>query len=442
MARRSKPRVRFLSLYSYLLAAMVVVGGLLIGGFWAFVHVHGQEFASRLGRSTGRALNAEALLMPLRWSPLVVSSDSLLLKGESSSLVARAEAQELNAVLDWRALLSGLWRVNEIAIDRLTAEFKQPSSPSLPREPSSPPASGFFPTRFQLNGVAIKKADLTYKNMTAREVGLKWIPMPSGWRIDGRGGTLSVPKLPVCQVRSFHCREQDGIFLLDEATFELPPTGKVSAEGQSGKDANWKINWTGMPVRSFLSKGLEKYIDGTLSGTSRLDKEGCAQGAIQLSGASLTNVPLLSEIGKFTKDPTLQNLPLQVVSADFDYRAESLQLSNVILESHDTLRLEGRLAVDGAGKLAGDFEIGVRPILLQSVPGVREALFSKLRDGWCWAPLQVGGTLSNPTESLSQQLAPLLMGAVIMKTGSDVMEKLPAAPVDAVRDVLDLILTR
>jgi hypothetical protein len=34
------------------------------------------------------------------------------------------------------------------------------------------------------------------------------------------------------------------------------------------------------------------------------------------------------------------------------------------------------------------------------------------------------------------------MGAVIMKTGSDVMEKLPAAPVDAVRDVLDLILTR
>jgi hypothetical protein len=98
--------------------------------------------------------------------------------------------------------------------------------------------------------------------------------------------------------------------------------------------------------------------------------------------------------------------------------------------------------VDGAGKLAGDFEIGVRPLLLQSVPGVREALFSKVRDGWCWAPLQVGGTLTNPTESLSQQLAPLLMGAVIMKAGSDVIEKLPAAPVDAVRGVLDLFLTR
>lgn len=302
----------------------------------------------------------------------------------------------MNADLDWRALLSGLWRVEEIAIDRLTAEFKQPSSPSLPREPSSPPSGGFFPTRFQLDGVAIKKADLTYKNMTAREVGLKWIPMPSGWRIDGRGGTLSVPKIPVCQVRSFHCREREGIFLLDEATFELPPNGKVSAEGQSGKDANWKINWTGMPVRAFLSKGLEKYIVGTFSGTSRLDKEGCAQGAIQLSEASLTNVPLLTEIGKFTKDPTLQKLPLQVVSADFDYRAESLQLSNVILESHDILRLEGRLAVDGAGKLVGDFEIGVRPILLQSVPSVREALFCKLRDGWCWAPLQVGARCPTP----------------------------------------------
>ena len=442
MARRTKPRDRLPWLNSYFLAVGVVASGLLVGGFCVFGYVHSQEFAATLGRSTGRVLNAEAFLLPLRWTPSVVSSDSLMLKGGASSFFLRAEAQELKAVLDWRELLSGLWRVEEIAIDRLTAEFQQPSSPSLPREPSSAPMGGLLPTRFQLDGVTVKKADLTYKKMTAREVGLKWFPMSSGWRVDGKGGTLSVPKLPVCQVRSIHCREREGVFVLDEATFELPPTGKVSVEGQSGKDANWKINWTGMPLRSFLSNGWEKYIDGTLSGTSRLDADARAKGAIQLSGASLTNVPLLSEIAKFTKDPTLQKLPLQVVSADFDYRAESLQLSNVILESQDTLRLEGRLGVDGAGKLAGDFEIGVRPLLLQSVPGVREALFSKVRDGWCWAPLQVGGTLTNPTESLSQQLAPLLMGAVIMKAGSDVMEKLPAAPVDAVRGVLDLFLTR
>ncbi len=442
MARRIKPRDRYPWLNPYLLAVAFLVGGGLIGGFWVFSYLHSQEFAGKLARSTGRALNAEAILKPLRWSPVVVSSDSLMLKGDSSSLVSSAEVMELTARLDWRALLSGLWLVEEIDIEHLKAEFRASAFPPLPREPSSSTVGGLLPTRFQLDGVAVKKADLTYKNMIARDVGLKWVPMASGWRIDGRGGTLSIPKLPVCQVRSFHCREREGVFTLDEATFELPPSGKVSAEGQTGKDAHWKIHWTEMPVRSFFSNGLENYIDGTLSGTSQFDRDGRAQGAIQLSGASLTNVPLLSELAKFAKNPTLQKLPLQVVSADFDYRGESLQLSNVILESHDTLRLEGRLAVDGAGKLVGDFEIGVRPLLLQYAPGVREALFSKVRDGWCWAPLQVGGTLANPTESLSQQLAPFVLGAMILKTGNDVIEKLPAAPVDAVKGVLDLFLTR
>jgi hypothetical protein len=56
--------------------------------------------------------------------------------------------------------------------------------------------------------------------------------------------------------------------------------------------------------------------------------------------------------------------------------------------------------------------------------------------------LEVGGTLANPTENLSRQLAPLVMGALLLKKGSEVIEKLPNAPVDTVRDVLDLFLSR
>ena len=85
MARRTKPRDRLPWLNSYFLAVGVVASGLLVGGFCVFGYVHSQEFAATLGRSTGRALNGEAFLLPLRWTPSVVSSDSLMVKGGASS---------------------------------------------------------------------------------------------------------------------------------------------------------------------------------------------------------------------------------------------------------------------------------------------------------------------------------------------------------------------
>lgn len=440
MVGRKKPSFPWFGLYS--VAALVVAGGLLLAGLGMARYVHSPAFAAMLSQLTGQAFHSDAVFMPLHWGPAAITSESLVLKGESASLIEKAEAIELNAVLDWRALLSGLWQVEEITVGQLTAEFKAPTSSPSAYESTKPAARNFLPKRFQLNRIAIKKANITYKSVVARDVGLILLPVAGGWTIDGKGGTLSVPKLPLLHVQELHCHERDAVLFLDGATFELPPTGKLSAVGRSGKDASLKVDWSGVPVRSILTNGLDKYIDGTVSGTTRLDADGGARGSFQLNGASLSNIPVLSEMGKLLRDPTFQKLPLRVVSADFDYRAESLQLSNVILESTDNLRLEGSLAVDPAGRLKGNFEIGVKPPLLNKVPGALDALFPTLRNGWCWAPLEVGGTLASPTESLSRQLAPLVMGTLLLKKGSDVLEKLPNAPVDTVKDVMDLFLPR
>ena len=440
MVRRKKPNVPWFGLYS--IVALVFVGGLLLAGLGMVRYVHSPAFAAILGQLTGQAFHSDAIFTPLRWGSAAITSESLVLKGESASLIEKAEASELNAVLDWRALLSGLWQVEEITVGKLTAEFKAPTASASAHNSTKPTASNFLSTRFQLNRIGIKKANITYKNVVARDVGLILLPVAGGWTIGGKGGSLSVPKLPLIHVQAFHCHERDAVLFLDEATFELPPTGRLSAVGQSGKDANLKVDWSGVPVRSILTNGLDKYIDGSVSGTTRLDANGGARGSFQVNGASLTNIPILSELGNLLRDPTFKKLPLKVVSADFDYRAESLQLSNVILESTGNLRLEGSLAVDPAGRLKGKFEVGVKPPLLDNVPGAFDALFPTLRDGWCWAPLEVGGTLANPTESLSRQLAPLVMGTLLLKKGNDVLEKLPNAPVDTVRDVMDLFLPR
>ena len=126
MVSRKKPGIPWFGPYYF--AALIFAGGLLLAGFWIVRYVHSDEFAASLGRSTGHALHSDAVFTPLRWGTAAIKSESLVLKGESASLIEKAEANELNAVLDWRALLSGLWRVEEITVGRLTAEFKAPGS--------------------------------------------------------------------------------------------------------------------------------------------------------------------------------------------------------------------------------------------------------------------------------------------------------------------------
>jgi len=60
------------------------------------------------------------------------------------------------------------------------------------------------------------------------------------------------------------------------------------------------------------------------------------------------------------------------------------------------------------------------------------------RNGYVWTDLTVGGTLDHPTENLSARLAGA-MGSAVIEKGTGLIKDTPAAAVEGVKGVLDVL---
>ena len=195
-----------------------------------------------------------------------------------------------------------------------------------------------------------------------------------------------------------------------------------------------------MPAHRFLGETFGKYLDGTLSGTCDWDASGRAKGKFQIENATIDNVPFLDEAAAFTGIAALQKLPVQALSANFNYQNEEAKLSNVILESRGVLKLEGSLWIKSDGTMSGNLQLGVAPNFLTALPGARETIFTSPRDGYFWTPVKLGGTLEMPREDLSTRLAPIIASSLLLKNAPKALEAVPAPAIDAIKDILDIFL--
>jgi hypothetical protein len=131
-------------------------------------------------------------------------------------------------------------------------------------------------------------------------------------------------------------------------------------------------------------------------------------------------------------------MPLQEVSGDFTYERGILQIRNFSAESKGLLRIEGVATIGQRGELEGRFQLGVTAQTLQWLPGSRERVFTNSRNGYVWTELSVGGTLEKPTENLSARLA-TAMGTEVIEKGAGLIKETPAAAVEGVKGVLDIL---
>lgn len=101
------------------------VGGNSGAFLWSRVtgYLESEEFRRTIEEFVSGKLNAAAELEPLHWNGSKVQSASLRLSGAPESKLRSMEARNLRVRMDWGALLSGAWRVEEFVVDQLRAEF-------------------------------------------------------------------------------------------------------------------------------------------------------------------------------------------------------------------------------------------------------------------------------------------------------------------------------
>jgi len=408
--------------------------------------VHSPDFSHFIASRAGAALKAEAALQPLRWDGDSALSESLMLIGRESAALDRLEAKGLRAEWNWRALLAGAWKIENIEIQAISAAFKLETgaaSDDAPRDDSKKPAAPSFlaswlPSRFELGGFDVRKADLRFGDIQSTGQTLTVHPVAGGYNIEARGGSLSIPWLPPLSHAQSRIRKREGIYYLDDSRFFLPSGGSVVASGNSGTKARLTLTWDGVPFAALPVSDLAKYLDGTSHGQATRDAQGVWRGNIAFTGARLRDLPLLKNAASFLRDSSWTNPSLQKLSADFEWSLGNLTLTNLVVESAGLARIEGSVRIAKGSDLSGQLELGLDLNTLKLLPGARETIFATSRNGWYWSPVQLGGTLSAPKEDLSPRLTACVAGAVLINHGTQTLDAVPAKAIDTAKDLINI----
>jgi hypothetical protein len=443
-------RAIWISLASVLVLIVLcaLVASLMISRF-----LRSEAFRKLMGAKTGEALYSEASYSPLTWSGSSMFVDSLQATGLEGSIVQSLRADQVRADVNWRAIFQGAWRVDQIQVVSFDATFRPGSI--VPKDsievPRAPPRSGiasWLPSRFEVGELDIGRARLHFRSQrgleiaSLRDAALDIYPDGKGWAIDGKGGLLSVSKLPSLKVVSFRSRTQGDMFFLTNGEFRLGEAGKISASGEFGDNSKLRVEWSQVDVDPFLEEPWRSRLSGVLAGTASIEwpesgiSAGKAVGNFRLTDGVAENIEMLDQVATFTGAPQFRRMPLQEFSGNYEWTRNLLKITNLVAESKGLLRLEGACTIAEGGRLDGSLRVGVTPQTLQWLPGSRERVFTVAHHGYLWTDVRIGGSLQNPQEDLSSRLAAAVRDETIYQ-GRRLIEDIPSAAKDGAKGVID-----
>jgi hypothetical protein len=444
-------RAIWISLASVL---VLLVLGALTASLMISRFLRSEAFRKLMGAKTGEALYSEASYSPLSWSGPSMFVDSLQATGLEGSIVQSLRADQIRADVNWRAIFQGAWRVDQIQVVSFDATFRPGSlvsqaSPDVAR--ASPRRSGitsWLPTRFEVGDIDIGRARLHFRSQGGPEItslqdtALDIYPDGAGWAIDGKGGLLSVSRLPPLKVVSFRSRTQGDMFFLTNGEFRLGEVGKISASGEFGNNSTLRVEWSQVDVDPFLQEPWRSRLSGVVAGRASIEWPesgiiaGKAVGNFRLTDGVAENIEMLDQVATFTGAPQFRRMALQEFSGNFEWTRNLLKITNLVAESKGLLRLEGACTIAEGGRLDGSLRVGVTPQTLQWLPGSRERVFTVAQNGYVWTDVRLGGSLQNPQEDLSSRLAAAVRDETISQ-GRRLIEDVPNAAKDGARSIID-----
>lgn len=439
------------------LAALVVLllAALVSANLWVHSYLRSENFRALVASETGEALQAETTYTPLNWSGNSVYTDNVQGTGLPGTPIKTMRADQVRAQVNWRAIMDGAWRVDEISVGYLEGTFQQPvrqadADAEIPPPPAPSGLWAYLPRRFELGHLHASQARLTFQDaqardlVTVRDTALKLRPDGTGWIIEGQKGTLQLPDQPSLTIDTFRSRLQKGSFFLTDARLRIGETGTIGVSGEFSGDSQLDVHWQQVDVAPFLRPEWRSHLSGVMDGTSLIkwppsgSVGATASGRFELKDGLLQGVPVFEQIAAFTGAPQFRRMPLQQMTGLYNWSGGVLTVTELVAESKGLLRVEGQCTIGARGELQSTLRVGVTPQTLQWLPGSRERVFTEAANGYLWTDVRLTGTIDNPQEDLSRRLI-TAMGNEVIDQGTKVIEQLPNAAQDGAKKALDLL---
>jgi hypothetical protein len=420
----------------WILIALLLAGtaGLFL---WSRVtaYLESEEFRRTIEEFVSGKFNAAAELEPLHWNGSAVQSASLRLSGSPDSRLRSMEARNLRVRMDWSALLSGAWRVEEFLVDRLQAEFGEGNETAKSSAPLSMQEVALLPTKFELGATLVSQADLDFGDVEITGAELEIQPTGTGWKVLGEGGKFTCPHLPPMAIESFQAEWADGKTTIHSSALRLGAAGKISASGKWPGAVDFE--WANVSPGDLLGEDWSQKLDGQLSGSARMES-GVAKGRFAWSDGHVRGFGILQQAAMISGRTEFQDLPISKATGDFEVRGGSYDFRNVVVDSPGLLRVTGHVSISSQRALNGELQLGLSPSLIQGLDGLLAKVFTRQENGFVWASVTVGGTRDAPTENLSGRLASAV-GEAAMDAVKPVLQAVPEPARKAVDETINTL---
>ena len=438
-------------LWIFSLSCVFLVGLIFVGSyFYVKFYVQSESFRDLLQEKAVDDLNvSQAHLDPLvldgsgvRCKEVAMSGHEFLKQLDLTSLEVDINRSDL-----WNRRLS----IDNLAINHanVVLQLDKAKFEEKPKSGKGWVERNILPLDFEIQTGHINDATVVLLAGPAKfslkntRLSLDYDASTNYYQLDLKGGDLNLPwkifsKLSLVQAGVLY-HYASGRWIIPSCRLTVNGGGYVDIKGEYMAQTNAyssNIVLHDLSCSGIFPESIKNKLLGRMNGSVEIRDSGKkgdrhVSGLLELSDASITDIPLLDVLAKFCKNDRFKSLKLNQAKAKFQYSDKTWHLKDIVLESVQLIRVEGNVQIADDGDIAGLIKIGLRPDGgWEKLPGFSSVFTSENnngKNGLVWANVNLGGTLKDPTEDLSARLIKAA-GLKILSVGVDMLLNASSEP--------------
>lgn len=435
-AKASK-RVRIVQVTTLLSLFLIIA--LSLGG--AIVYANSKAFRENLHQKIEGITGASAELTQFRMNPQTANATNLALKWPDGNLLKNISLYHITANISFSSFLGKSMTGEEVSAINGQLELRLPQESTVSKrvlvsEEPSPIHFGRY--RVSALNVTLGDPSLPIFKLSKSEVSLNTETLNKVPQISFYKGEIAIPYWPKLRLDRalLDCRDTETEIIRLRVLHESDSNGQLVLAGSFYPSEPERTSTLNVIFDSFDISGITGPSLGRIF-SGRIDTQAADQSNVftfQLNEKSspelkvsflvnpssrmeMRSFPFLTGLSQGLNDPWFQEPFFDSDATGVIVRKDSIvTLQQLNFQSKDRMACRGEISMNQKQQLTGTLEIGLAEAMIGATKNLRiKSMFGSSADGFRWISLNIGGTVSNPTDNFKE----LYIAASPRDLGSD-----------------------
>ena len=367
------------------------------------------------GSELSKAIKVDGTFAPLRLDGWTIDTDSFTSQGWPGEAIASLNCYNIRAQFDPLAIFHRAWRFSKIDTDSAVINLRKPNDalkrPPPPKKPK-PWYAFLMPDHFECGPIVAPKGDVQFSfqgvDSGIHDAHIQADLIVKDLKYTVTSGLLDFPYLPelrVVRLEMLVTRPAITIYTAQFAGIDPADPARLTLRGRIGmredKSINADVEVNEMSIEKILPENLRPLLHGKVTGKLSWYRDPSGQdvlsdGDLQLTGASITNLSVFTEVAALNNNPDLNDFAFDEMKVHYHLEHNQLSLQ-LAANSPGKFHLAGTVVYNVKTKLT-DLDLAFDQLPLKIwLPGD----FKPRYDGVAKATLKWHGQLDTVKDSVA-----------------------------------------